>query len=103
MARFIQAEFPTEHAGIDRLARGFAVLRDFDITRAAVTALAFVGAPVTRAAAKARCALDSFAEARRRRAADAKLWDIAVSDARVMAELSRAMSRDAARDVRGYD
>ena len=31
MARFIQAGFPTEHAGIDRFTRGFAAVRGLDI------------------------------------------------------------------------
>ncbi|QJW83293.1 hypothetical protein HK414_00670 [Ramlibacter terrae] len=32
MARFIQAEFPTEHAGITRFTRGFAAVRALDVT-----------------------------------------------------------------------
>ena len=34
--------------------------------------------------------------------ANQKLWNIALTDARVMADLSRAMSRDGEREVRGY-
>jgi len=33
---------------------------------------------------------------------DQKLWNVALQDARVMADLSRAMSRDGMREVRGY-
>jgi hypothetical protein len=40
--------------------------------------------------------------ARKQRREDDRLWNVALTDARVMADLSRAMSRDAARDVRGY-
>jgi hypothetical protein len=43
-----------------------------------------------------------MAAARKQRIADEKLWNIALTDARVMADLSRAMSRDALRDTRGY-
>ena len=39
---------------------------------------------------------------RRQRMEDDKLWGIALTDARVMADLSRAMSRDALRDTRGW-
>ena len=35
-------------------------------------------------------------------AQDEALWQVAVTDARVMADISRAMTSDAARDVRGY-
>jgi hypothetical protein len=30
------------------------------------------------------------------------MWELALGDARVMADISRAMTSDAARDVRGY-
>jgi hypothetical protein len=31
-----------------------------------------------------------------------QLWELALTDARVMADISRAMTRDTVRDVRGY-
>ncbi len=40
--------------------------------------------------------------ARQQAAQDQKMWEIALTDARVMADLSRAMTSDAQRDVRGY-
>jgi hypothetical protein len=65
-------------------------------------ALALMAAPARRAAAALRAGLKAWAAARRQAAQDEKLWDVALTDARVMAEISRAMSADAARDVRGY-
>lgn len=99
MARFIQAQFPTEHAGIARVTNGFAVLRSFSITRAALAGLAAIGKPVT---ARIGASFTAWQAARKQRNEDYKLWNLALQDARIMADLSRAMSRDAARDVRGY-
>lgn len=102
MARFIQADFPVRHDGVTRVSRGLKTLAGFSATRAVLHALAAVGAPITRVAAKVSAGFAAFAAARRQRIEDDKLWSIALSDARVMADLSRAMSRDALRDTRGY-
>jgi hypothetical protein len=102
MARFIQATVSTEHAGITRFTRGFAALGSFDAVHALLAALSAIGKPVTRAGVKLASLAAGRAAARKQRTADEKLWNIALSDARVMADLSRAMSRDAARDVRGF-
>lgn len=145
MARFIQAQFPTEHAGLARVTRAAdavkGLLTQFDGARGAATlllaaivsallvvanevidtwteghlmaawvvtwavgfaALALFAAPARRAAAALRDGLKAWNAERKQAAEDRKLWDIALTDARVMADLSRAMSRDAIRDVRGY-
>lgn len=104
MARFIQADFPTEHAGITRFIRGFAAVRELDlaITHPVLATLAFVGAPVRRLAAKLGAAFVAWNAARQQRVEDDKLWAIALSDARVMADLSRTMSAEAARHTRAY-
>ena len=101
MARFVHIEIPAQHAGVTRFSRGFAAIGSFSITIAALHALAVIGSPITRAAGATRNALAGWSAARKQRAADRKLWDIALSDARVMADLSRAMSREAA-DVGRY-
>lgn len=102
MARFIQAEYPRQHAGVIRVERGLQVLASLNITHAVLHGLAVIGAPVTRAAGKLRAGVAALAAARKQRREDEKLWNIALTDARVMADLSRAMSRDALRDTRGY-
>ena len=93
MARF---ELAANHAGVTRFTRGFAVIGSFNITIAALRALAVIGSPITHATGAARKALAGWSAARAQRAADRKLWDLALTDARVMADLSRAMSREAA-------
>ena len=95
MARFVHIEQPARHEGVDRVIRGFTALGEFSITRGVLHALAAIGAPITRA-------LASRSAARKQRREDEKLWNLALSDARIMADLSRAMSQDALRDARGY-
>ena len=96
MARFVHIDYPAQHGGITRVTRGFAAVGNLSITRGVFAALAFIGSPVTRAYGK-------WAAARKQRREDEKLWNMALTDARIMADLSRAMSQDARRDVRGYD
>lgn len=67
----------------------------------AFAGLALLAAPSRRAASSLRVGLSALRASRRQAAADAKLWSLARTDARVMADISRAMSADAARDVRG--
>jgi hypothetical protein len=145
MARFIQAHYPTEHAGVARISRAAQILRQaaraFDGARGAATLLlaaivasllvvanelvttwteghllaawivmwviAFAGLalfaePARRAGAVARKRLQAWSAARKQAAEDEKLWNVALSDARVMADLSRAMSAAAERDIKQY-
>jgi hypothetical protein len=95
MARFVHIDYPVQHGGVTRVTRGLEALRSFNLVRGGLHALAVIGAPVTRA-------LTTWAAARKQRADDEKLWNLALTDARIMADLSRAMSQDALRDVRGY-
>jgi hypothetical protein len=95
MARFVHIDYPVQHGGVSRVTRGLEALGSFNLVRGALHALAAIGAPITRA-------LNTWAAARKRRADDEKLWNLALTDARIMADLSRAMSQDALRDARGY-
>jgi hypothetical protein len=96
MARFVQLQqYPAEHGGVTRIARGFAALGSFSATRAVLHSLSTVGSPLTRA-------WSAWSAARKQRRDDEQLWNLALSDARIMADLSRAMSQDALRDGRGY-
>jgi len=68
----------------------------------AFAALALLAAPAKRAAAAFRAGYQRWAADRRAAAADEQLWNLALTDARVMADISRAMSADALRDVKAY-
>lgn len=68
----------------------------------AFAALAVFAEPVRRLGFQLRHVLKGWAAAHKQSVEDEKLWNIALSDARVMADLSRAMSADASRDLRNY-
>jgi hypothetical protein len=68
----------------------------------AFAALALFAAPAKRAAAALRVGLKRWAEARKRAAEDEQLWQLALTDARVMADISRAMSEGATREIKAY-
>lgn len=68
----------------------------------AFAALALLAAPARRAVVSLRHGWAAWKESRKAYQADQKLWNVALSDARVMADLSRAMSRDGVSAVRNY-
>ncbi len=68
----------------------------------AFAALALLATPARRVGAALGGGYRSWAATRRQLAQDRKLWDIALTDARVMADISRAMGADAMRDVKAY-
>jgi hypothetical protein len=68
----------------------------------AFAALALLAAPAARTAAATREALRQWAAARKRRIADDHLWQVALRDARVMAEINRAMTSAAVADIKRY-
>jgi hypothetical protein len=67
----------------------------------AFAAIALFAAPARRVHRRVGAALREWNLARRQRAVDDELWRIALEDARVMADISRAMDQ-AARDVKAY-
>jgi hypothetical protein len=91
----IHINYPAQHGGVTRVSRGLEALRNFSITRGVLHGLSALGAPVTRGFA-------AWSAGRKQRREDEKLWNLALTDARIMADLSRAMSQDALRDTRGY-
>jgi hypothetical protein len=68
----------------------------------AFAALALLATPAKRTAAALRAGLTRWNAARKQAAADEQLWQVALTDARVMADISRAMSVDAVRDIKAY-
>ncbi len=65
-------------------------------------AIALFALPAKRAALAIKAGWQRWAAARKQAAEDDQLWRLALTDARVMADLSRAMSAGAASDVRAY-
>ena len=60
---------------------------------AAFLGLALFSAPVRRAALVMRAGYRAWLESRQQAAADERLWNAALQDARLMADLARAMDR----------
>lgn len=61
----------------------------------AFSTLAILASPIRRAVTGFKPALKSWMQARRERANDDKMWEIALQDPRVMAEIQRALSSKA--------
>ncbi|MEJ7931505.1 hypothetical protein WG922_16145 [Ramlibacter sp. AN1015] len=66
----------------------------------AFAALALFAAPVRRAAATASGLLANWRARRFQAAEDRRVWELALTDARVMADISRGMEARSLRDVR---
>lgn len=66
------------------------------------SATAMFAAPLRRAVQRVRSAGRAWAERRAQAAADEQYWQTALDDARIMADISRAMSVRAERYVRAY-
>ena len=104
MSRFVHVEYPARHPGVVRLERAARVAykTELSLAHAALAALAFVGNPVRRLLARLGTGYDAWAVARRQAREDEKLWNLALIDARVMADLSRAMGAEALNDIKRY-
>ena len=68
----------------------------------AFAALALLAKPARQTSKAVRAGLVRWAAARKQAEADDQLWKVALNDARVMADISRAMSVDAVRDIKAY-
>jgi hypothetical protein len=66
-------------------------------------ALALIVGPASKGLQQVRGLLGRWTAARRAAQQDEKLWQLALTDARIMADISRAMSSDAAADVKRYN
>ena len=68
----------------------------------AFASLALLATPAKHAAAALRVGLQRWNVARKQAREDDQLWQLALTDARVMADISRAMNADASRDIKAY-
>ena len=68
----------------------------------AFAGLALLAAPARRAATALRTALKAWNERRIQAAQDEQYWQAALTDARLMADISRAMSAAALKDIKAY-
>lgn len=102
LAAVVSALLVVANQVIDTWTEGHLLAAWIVLWTVAFAALGLLAAPLRRVAQSGRAAWIRASAARRQAAQDRQLWALALTDARVMAELSRAMSCDAPRDVRGY-
>ncbi len=84
MTTFVQVDMPTQHPGVERFERAAQWLRPAVIAQVAVAALAAIGRPILSVLASLRQARE-----------DARFLHAARFDARLMADISRAMDAEA--------
>lgn len=69
----------------------------------AFAALALLASPARNAGSVLRTTMRAWSERRKQATADEQLWELALTDARVMADISRAMTQHASREVRSFN
>ena len=87
---------------IDTWTDGHLLLAWIALWCVAFAALALLAAPMRRAGVSLRNGWQAWQDGRKAFQEDQKLWNIAMTYARIMAELSHVMSRVGGRDTRSY-
>ena len=100
LAAVVSALMVVANQIIDNWSQGHLMVAWVGMWAVAFAALALLATPARRAAIALRGAVARNAEARRQARSDARFWNVAMGDARMMAELSIAMSQ--ARSVSRY-
>ncbi len=100
MTQFVHIDYPLQHPGVERIERAVETVQSFHLPSAVLTVLAAIGRPAACLLAAVGARLAAWQEARRLARADAQIWEMAKTDARLMADLSRTMAGAALRDAR---
>jgi hypothetical protein len=95
LAAIVAALLVVANQVIDTWSEGHLLAAWIVMWTVAFAALALFAAPARRAAVGLRSAFKSWAASREQAASDARIWEVALTDARVMADISRAMDRSA--------
>ena len=91
LAAVVSALLVVANQMIDTWSEGHLLAAWMVLWLVAFAALALLSAPARRAGAALRVATRAWAEGRRRAAEDARTWQVALRDPRVMAELHHAV------------
>ncbi|MDA8455759.1 hypothetical protein M4R22_13380 [Acidovorax sp. GBBC 3334] len=102
LAAVVAAVLVVANQVLDTWGEGHALAAWMVLWLIAFAALALLAGPVRRTAAALRAGFQAWKEARRREAEDEKTWNAALYDARIMADLSRAMNGIAVDNIRRY-
>jgi hypothetical protein len=96
LAAIVSALLVVANQVIEAWSDGHLLMAWIALWAVAFAALALLASPARHVARSFRPTLAAWRAARKAQADDRKLWDLAGHDARVMAEISAAMSRQAA-------
>jgi hypothetical protein len=102
LAAIVSALLVVANQVIDTWTEGHLLTAWIVMWTVAFAALALLATPMRRAAAALRAGMKTWAARRRQAAEDDLYWQAALSDARIMADISRAMSAAALRDIKNY-
>lgn len=102
LAALVSALMVAANALIDEWSDGHLLAAWMLLWAIAFVGMALLAAPARNAAALLRESMQAWREARRRAAEDEQTWNTALHDARIMADLSRAMNSIAVEDIRRY-
>lgn len=102
LAAIVSALLVVANQVVDSRSEGHLLLAWITLWTIAFAALALAARPVRSAVNRTRVALREAAIRHRAAVQDEAMWRLALTDARVMADISRAMSSDAAKDVLGH-
>ncbi|MDB5946460.1 MAG: hypothetical protein JWQ33_1486 [Ramlibacter sp.] len=102
LAAIVSALLVVANQVIDTWSEGHLLLAWIALWTIAFAVLALAARPVRSAVQRLRIQLRQWAAAHHAAEQDEKLWQTALTDARVMADISRAMSQAAVEDVRRY-
>lgn len=102
LAAIVSALLVVANQVIDTWTEGHLMLAWISMWTIGFAALALAAGPVRAGVHRLRKQLRQWGAARRAAAQDEALWQVALTDARVMADISRAMSQHAGRDVLSY-
>ena len=102
LAAIVSALMVVANQVIDTWSDGHLLLAWIVLWTVAFTTLALAARPARAAARRARVQLRRWNAARRAAAQDDRMWQVALTDARVMADISRAMDSHAGVGERRY-
>ena len=102
LAAIVSAMLVAANQIIDTWSEGHLLLAWIVMWTVAFAALGLAAGPARSAVRSVRLQLREWAAARHAADQDAELWRLALTDARMMADISRAMSSDAAARVKRY-
>ena len=103
LAAVVSALMVVANQVIDTWSEGHLLAAWMVLWLVAFAALALFAVPARRAGVALRGAAKAWAERRRRAADDQRIWQVALQDPRVMAELNHAMGIDTVSDLRRFN